>query len=180
MSGNGQSLPLVRLVTGARGAGKTHWCEGAIANARAAGHEVRGLLSPGDFVAGKKIGIRVRDLHSGAERPLARAHAPSGADTKRLWDFDDKILTWANERLRAVSHCHTLVVDEVGPMELLENRGWTAIWSVLRDCDFAQAILTVRPALLETCQTRISQLGEFSWEVISCPIGKAPSVSLDQ
>ncbi len=178
MRGDRQSRPLVRLVTGERGAGKTRWCEGAIASARAAGHSVRGLLSPGLFVAGKKAGILVRDIHSSAERHLASPHVPSGADAKRLWDFHDEAMAWANERLRMAGPCHTLLVDEVGPMELVENRGWTALWPVLRDGGFTQAILTVRPTLLETCKERIRQLGEFEWEIISCPVRKDTHVSL--
>lgn len=164
MMDNVQARPIVRLVTGARGAGKTRWCEAAIATARAAGRDVRGLLSPGVFVDGQKIAIGVRDLQSGEERQLASRNTQTGS--ARLWDFDPAALAWADTRLRTVGACHTLVVDEVGPMELVENRGWTSLWSVLRKRAFAQAILTVRPALLETCQARINQLGEFAWEII--------------
>lgn len=171
-----QTRPLVRLVTGERGAGKTRWCERAIATARASGCEVRGLLSPGVFVNGQKIAIGVRDIHSGEERRLASRNTQTG--TPRLWDFDEAALAWADDRLCAVGTCHTLVVDEVGPMELVENRGWTSLWSVLRERAFAQAILTVRPALVETCRARINELGEFAWEVISCPVRKDPHVAL--
>lgn len=71
MTRNAPSRPRLQLVTGERDAGKTRWCERAIAAARAAGRDVRGLLSPGAFVAGQKVAIRVRDLCSGEERILA-------------------------------------------------------------------------------------------------------------
>lgn len=180
MSGNHSSPPRVRLITGERGAGKTRWCEDAIASARAMGHDVRGLLSPGVFVAREKTAILVRDIHSGEEHPLASRRDRPGDGTARWWDFSRAAMAWANDRLRTVGRCHTLVVDELGPMELEEDRGWTSVWSVLRDRAFTQAILTVRPGLLQICQARIRQLGEFELEIISCPIRKDAHVSPEQ
>lgn len=176
MTANDQPRPLLRLVIGEKGAGKTRWCDGAIASARADGHDVRGLLSPGVFVDGQKTAIWVRDIRSGEERPLARRRPQPVAGAPRWWDFCEVAMTWANDRLRTVGGCHTLVVDEVGPMELEAGHGWTSVWSVLRERAFTQAILTVRPALLQTLQERIGQLGEFEWEIISCPIEKDTNV----
>lgn len=172
MTGNLQSRLRLRLVTGERDAGKTRWCERAIASVRAAGHEVRGLLSPGVFEAGQKVAIRVRDLRSGEERILATRRPRTREGSTRLWEFDQEVLTWADSRLREVGRCHTLVVDELGPMELRENRGWTSVWSVLSERAFEQVILTVRPALLPALQARIKPLGDFETETVSVPEGK--------
>ncbi len=172
MTGNPQSRPPLRLVTGAKDAGKTRWCARALADLRAAGHAVRGLLSPGVFVDGQKVAIRVRDLWSGEERVLATRRLAPRESSARWWQFDETVLAWADARLRDVGRCHTLVVDELGPMELLENRGWTSVWPVLREHAFAQAILTVRPALRPALQARINQLGDFTTETVSVPEGK--------
>ncbi len=172
MTGNVQFRPRIRLVVGARDAGKTRWCERAIAGLRAAGHEVRGLLSPGVFVAGRKVAIRVRNLRSGEERLLATRRSQSREIITNLWEFDEAVLSWADARLREVGRCHTLVVDELGPIELQDNRGWTSVWLVLSNGMFEQAILTVRPALLASLEDRIKQLGEFDTETVSVPKGK--------
>lgn len=172
MTGKHQSIPLVRLVTGAKNAGKTRWCERTIAGLRAAGHEVRGLLSPGVFEGGQKVAIRVRDLASGGERLLARRRLPSRERSTCSWEFDEAVLTWADARLREVGACHTLVVDEVGPMELEAKRGWTAVWSVLSERAFTQAVLTVRPALLARLWNQVTQLGVFDVETVTVPEGK--------
>ncbi|MBK9140794.1 MAG: hypothetical protein IPM17_18920 [Verrucomicrobia bacterium] len=172
MTGDLQSRPRLRLVTGARDAGKTRWCERAVADLRAAGHEVRGLLSPGVFEAGRKVAIRVRDLRSGEERLLATRRPEAGAGPSRSWEFDEAVLTWADARLQETGRCHTLVVDELGPMELQANRGWTSVWSVLRERAFTQAILAVRPALLAVLRDQVARLGGFEIETVRVSEGK--------
>ncbi len=166
------SRPRLQLVTGARDAGKTRWCERTIAELRAAGHDVRGLLSPGVFAAGRKVAIRVRDLRSGEERALAVRRSEAREGSARRWQFDEAVLAWGEARLREAGRCHTLVVDELGPMELRWNRGWISVWAVLRERAFTRAILTVRPALLPLLRAGIDQLGDFTTETISVPEGK--------
>lgn len=154
-------VPRLRLVTGPKGAGKTRWCKQAIAGVRAAGGPVAGVLSAGVFAAGQKVAIVVRDLGRGEERLLARRRFDNGNGAPRAWEFDEAALEWANSRLAAVGPCHTLVVDELGPLELQQERGWTAVWQVLRRRSFTQAILTVRPSLLALLHARIQPLGAF-------------------
>jgi nucleoside-triphosphatase THEP1 len=41
-----------------------------------------------------------------------------------------------------------LIVDEIGPLELLRGEGWIEAMSVLRANDYRLAVVVVRPALV--------------------------------
>ncbi|MGQ9834253.1 MAG: nucleoside-triphosphatase, partial [Candidatus Villigracilaceae bacterium] len=62
------------LLTAPFGAGKTTFCADLAEQARAAGWDVAGILSPPVFENGVKTGILARNLRSGETRPLATLH----------------------------------------------------------------------------------------------------------
>lgn len=146
-------------LTGTRGAGKTTLCQTLVAQARDAGWLVAGLLSPAVFTAGVKTGILAQNLLTGETRKLAvHAAALPEADTHSAWLrfgrwlFDQAVLDWGNEVLAAALPCDLLIVDELGPLELLQGSGWVNGLAWLRLANYRYGVVVVRPELLAMAQ----------------------------
>jgi nucleoside-triphosphatase len=151
------SAPPLWLISGVIGAGKTALCRALAGEARAAGWDVAGLLSPGVFEAGQKTAIQVEDLRSGERRLLASIEPRPGFDLPfGQWHFDRAALAWGNHVLEHSVPCDLLVVDELGPLELLHGQGFTAAQAVLAGGRYRLGIAVVRPALVETLSVLLS------------------------
>jgi iron complex transport system ATP-binding protein len=147
--------PQIILITGLSGAGKTSWCKRLVEIARDDGYNVEGILSPGIFKADQKIGIGVMDLISGEEKQLAklREEGRSEISTPR-WVFDPQVLEWANQALENGSGGDLLVIDEIGPLEFLRNKGLTAGLDRLDRGEYQVACVVVRSSLLQKALQR--------------------------
>jgi len=150
------------LLSAPSGAGKTTFCLRRAEQARAAGWQVSGILCPPVFQGGVKTGILVQDLRSGETRPLAVSSlSQTELSTFNLplgqWLFDSSALAWGNEVLAAALPCDLLIVDELGPLELMRGEGWQNAISVLRQPRYKIGLAVVRPSLLQTAQTLFPQ-----------------------
>ncbi|GIK57433.1 MAG: hypothetical protein HND44_13040 [Chloroflexi bacterium] len=146
-------------LTGPRGAGKTTACQTLIAQARAANWAVAGLLSPAVVTDGLKTGIMAEDLQSGETRLLAQSAvnaSESGDDAAYLrfgrWLFDRAVLDWGNAVLATAVPCDLLIVDELGPLELLHGSGWVNGLAWLRLGNYRQGVVVIRPELVAAAQ----------------------------
>jgi nucleoside-triphosphatase THEP1 len=148
---------LVYVITGERGLGKSTVCAQVAREAAGRGVTVAGILTersapePG-------AGRRVVDLRSGEGRPFGAQSAPGPGSGRSdpltpSWEFDSEGFAWANEVFARSTPCDLLIVDEVGPLELLGGRGWTAALAALRSRDFAAALVVCRPGLLAQLET---------------------------
>ena len=83
-------------------------------------------------------------------------HAPSAAPTQGVedpltpsWRYDDDVFRWGNEVFERGADCEVLLVDELGPVELLGGRGWTRPLERLAAGGFQTAVVVCRPGLLD-------------------------------
>ena len=143
------------ILSGARAAGKTSWCQLLASQAAERGHAASGLLSPGILEEGKKTGIALLDLASGESRRLAtrRPLSPGHPESSR-WLFDQAVFDWGNRVLAALKTCKLLILDELGPMELRHGGGLSAGLKLLSARRYAVACVVVRPSLLPDAQAR--------------------------
>ena len=145
------------LVTGARGTGKSRWCERLVDQARRRGWRVAGVLSPPVMDGEHKVGIDLLDLATGQRRRLAdvRRDAGQGTTTER-WRFEDATLTWGNDVLRRAQQSapQLLVVDELGPLELQRDAGLLAGIAAIDALEQGLACVVVRPSLLDAALKR--------------------------
>lgn len=139
------------IITGGRGAGKTRLCLRLAERARAYGWRVAGAACPAVFQAGEKTGIAVQDLRSGETRRLAQRLTPGSAAQVRTegWAFDPDGLDWGNRLFASAAPCDLLVVDELGPLELVRGEGWQAALEALAQGGYCLALVVVRPELLD-------------------------------
>jgi nucleoside-triphosphatase THEP1 len=164
--------PRLVLVTGDSGSGKTTWCLELIDLARRNGIQVYGVVSPPVLHAGHKDGIDLMDVSTGERRRLAVVRPDAKQDTANQlgistlhWTFDPFVLAWGNQILDPLDAGELLVLDELGPLELLENKGLTAGLRCIDDRRFRSACVVIRPALLPTAlerwpQAQVVRLGE--------------------
>ena len=165
------------LVTGKRGAGKTTWCLELRRQARAAGVQPLGLISPAVFEQGMKTGIDLIDLASGERRRLAvnrhlalyRLPKQPGL-AKRDWLFDPEALAWGNQILEGLQHGELLILDELGPLELLEDEGLTAGMALIDEKRFGLTCVVVRPTLVPTA-LQLWPWGQVLWTADQ-PVGR--------
>ncbi|MFZ6020899.1 MAG: nucleoside-triphosphatase [Chloroflexota bacterium] len=138
------------IISGEIGQGKTRWCERLIQLAREADWQVSGVLSPGVFQEGYKVGIEALDLRSGERRLLARRRQvnQAGLIHTREWQFETETVEWGNTLFQQAVPCDLLVVDEIGPLELEQGRGWSAALPAIESRAYRLALVVIRPALL--------------------------------
>lgn len=157
--------PCLALVTGDSGAGKTTWCHALVEAARQRGLRVAGLLSPPVFEQGVKTGIDLLDLTTGERRRLAARRPAFDPDAAvRKWLFDESVVGWANAVLRRVEVCDVLLLDELGPLELLHGQGFVAALDLLDRGGYHAAVAVIRPTLLAEAAGRwpVSTVVEIS------------------
>lgn len=149
----------ILLVTGPRGAGKSTLCRRVIDVARHASWKIGGVLSPAIIKGGLKIGIGVEDLSSGkrfllAKLPSEADEADPGQIRTAGWVFDRRCLQWGNRVLEKAVPCDLLVVDELGPLELQQEKGWTAGITALQSRQYHLGLAVVREELLHLLLAR--------------------------
>ena len=143
------------LLTAPSGAGKTTFCAALADQARAAGWDVAGLLSPPVFENGQKVGILAQNLRSGETRPLAQLstfHPPLSTFHFPLgqWLFSPSALAWGNDLLVSCLPADLFIVDELGPLELIRGEGWVNALEALRSRRYKIGLVVIRPELVET------------------------------
>ena len=160
----------IYLLCALRGAGKTTFCRALADEARSAGCDVAGILSPPVLENGQKVGILAQALRTGETCPLAITSHLS-LSTLRLplstaplstfhlplgnWLFSPSALAWGNDILASCLPCDLLIVDELGPLELLRGEGWSAALTALRQPLYRVGLVVVRPELLEIAQSQL-------------------------
>ena len=175
---------MLSLLTGEIQTGKTRWLEQAIAYADVSGITVYGVLTPGIWEerngAFEKKGINLLLLPQRRIIPFARPEYD--AINELGWTIDGEALRIANSHLedcrakaRAMvknapvasgekpserEHVNLLVVDEIGPLELVKNAGFSQAVEIIEEgpaAGFPNVIAIVRPSLIETAVERFSR-----------------------
>ncbi|HHS96917.1 MAG TPA: DUF2478 domain-containing protein [Chloroflexi bacterium] len=137
----------ILLLTGERGVGKTTVCRKVVARAKEAGYTCGGLLT---MRAGEQR--IVVDVSTGDTRPLTLSE---GGVKMGRFRFDPAVLAWGAEAIARAVPCDLLIVDEVGPLEVEQGRGWVIALDILRAAHFRLALVVVRPELVSRVQLRL-------------------------
>lgn len=147
--------PQLMLVTGLRGAGKTTWCSELTGIAKEKGMVVKGILSPGIFKGNQKIGITAKNIETGDQLQLAklRKGEVEGMSTPR-WQFFPETVSWANKVIGEAEESDLLMIDEIGPLELLRGEGLTAGIDRLDGNRYKIACVVIRPSLIPSALHR--------------------------
>jgi nucleoside-triphosphatase THEP1 len=138
----------VLVLTGTTGSGKSTCCRTLAQAARAAGLRVHGLTTTVE-VADGGAERWVEDLNGGERRLLGRPTSPEAiAAGSPRWQLSDAALAWSDVILRAACPTDLLIIDEVGPVELLHRRGVLAGVEHAMTGPYRLAVVVVRPWLV--------------------------------
>jgi hypothetical protein len=75
------------------------------------------------------------------------------------WILDETVMAWGNVVLQAATPCDLLIVDELGPLEWEQGRGWLAGLAAVDSGAYGRAVIVVRPELLALALARWSHAG---------------------
>lgn len=143
------------LLSGSSGCGKTTFCL-LLAHLAMQQHiTVQGIVSPPVVKSGSKIAIDLLPLPSGPSRRLARRRESeiTGLYTDD-WLFDPVQVAWGDQHLATLQDAQLLIIDELGPLEFLQGRGWQAAFSLIDARAYRLAVVVIRPSLLNRTQAR--------------------------
>ncbi|MBE3135267.1 MAG: hypothetical protein IMZ55_17515 [Acidobacteria bacterium] len=144
------------IVAGVSGSGKTTVCRQTVALAAARGHSVGGIVTvPRSGTLGE-LGLDVEDVRRGDRRRLAETTPTADGPVIGQWHFHRSGLEWGDGILASALPCDLLVVDELGPLELVRDDGWAQAMPAVRDGRYGVALAVVRPALVQTLLSRLA------------------------
>jgi len=149
------------LLSAPRRSGKTTACQKFINHARRAGLGVGGILAPARYdQEDHKVGIDVHCLLTGETRMLGTIVPIAKRRTVGHYQFDEATMQWAVEQvLHALqTPIDVVMIDEIGPLELLQKRGFAPALDYFPLAQAANAILLVRSTLLECLQETLADL----------------------
>jgi nucleoside-triphosphatase THEP1 len=151
----------VILLSAPRGVGKTTACERFSARARQMGLRVGGILTPVRYDAqGLKVGIDAVDAYSGERRTFAVLEPDPDRATIGQYRMDEQVMSWALQRIRVAlgAPIDAVVIDEIGPLELLKKGGFWPALEQLTQAEATAAVIIVRPQLLAKLQDLLEAL----------------------
>jgi len=141
------------IITGWRGSGKTMFCQELIDKSKLANRDIAGIISPGSFLNDVKQSFEAMDIRTGRTEPLANLLRQDPSDFEfGDWFFNIRTLEWGNRVFQSSVPCEMLVVDELGPLELVFSQGWVKALDVIRSGQYRLALIVIRPELLELAQ----------------------------
>jgi nucleoside-triphosphatase THEP1 len=145
----------IHILSGEIQSGKTSLCLELVDQARNEGVVIGGLLSPAVFKEGKKVAVDVLDLKSTQRRRLAVSNVDQSSQlTTKRWAFDPTAMEWGNRQLLQAVPCDLLLIDELGPLEFYQDKGWLNGFKVLQEGKFGSALVVIRPSLLAVALRR--------------------------
>ncbi|MFI5166044.1 MAG: nucleoside-triphosphatase [Thermoanaerobaculales bacterium] len=160
-------VPLLVVVTGSPGAGKT---PAMIATARAlseANVAVAGFVQIPVWGNVGKSGYRVRDVATGMEQTLATKVGDAQGEHGTPFRFSRSGFAFARRSLARVRKGSVLVLDELGPVELRGGGHMPAVRRALAQPGLAAALVTVRPVLIPVFLAQLAMSAVVIVEVAS-------------
>lgn len=169
----------IAILSGERGCGKTTVCAKVMRLAQAMSLSVGGLLTLPRYNVGKKVGMDVQDVATGKLYPLAEIDKATDGPVTGHFHFHVEGLRWGNEALENVAFCDVLLIDELGPLELVESQGWCNAIDVLNASVCRLAVVVVRPALINHLLGKLEVRNSFVLNVSVANRDKLPEQILN-
>jgi nucleoside-triphosphatase THEP1 len=152
------------LLTGGPDAGKTSLCRRVVDEARLKGLRVSGLLTEAGRLSSGRIVQTVLNLRTGERRRLADYVGVDegepigrGVAGRFSWTFVSEAVRWGRHEVDRwlTGETDLLVIDQLGPLELLAGSGWVNAVKVLEEGRYGLALVVVNPLVVEQLRERL-------------------------
>lgn len=147
--------PTLWILTGDRSVGKTYRCVELVSYLKETSFSLGGILSPPIYRNNQKVAIQIQDVQTGQSRILGCIEA---SDSCRLnigdWWLNPDAIKWGNQIIKNAASRDIVIIDEIGPLELEFNQGFTEAIQLLDNKKFKRVLAVVRPELLNIALSR--------------------------
>lgn len=146
---------------GSSGSGKTRACQMLVRDLTSRGVGCCGFISPAVFVASEKTGINVRWLESNHEEVLMTLATATSQVTFGKWQVFPETFEWIIHQLDDMKACQAFFCDEIGPMEVLDGKGWIRALDIVDERRCVVNVITFRPTLKDYFSQRFPDITIF-------------------
>ena len=158
-------MPKIIGLCGTSGSGKTPTCQKMVAELRSAGVACCGFISPAVFEKTEKTAIKVQWLESDEERILLSSVTSDSQLKFGRWQIHPDAFDWINHKLESLQECKVFMCDEIGPLEVLEGKGWVGALDFVEERKFELALTTFRPSLREYFEQRFQNMTIYNLDL---------------
>jgi nucleoside-triphosphatase THEP1 len=137
------------IISGQIGSGKSTFLRKQIISLRKSGRQIQGLVT--EERNGERWTI---DLSTGHAWILAHPNSGQPGISTPRYVFDAEGISHANAVLRRTVGTDVLIIDELGPLELLRQEGWVTALEILDRAEFNEAYIVIRESLINVAQSR--------------------------
>ena len=88
------------------------------------------------------------NVRTGERRALAEADKRPAALRTPAYRFHQDAMSWGAAIIKDATPCTLLIIDELGPLELVRGQGWANALDTLAAGRFERAVVVVRPDLI--------------------------------
>lgn len=138
----------VYIISGHSNDGKTNWITKAVEFLKDKNLSVSGVVAPGVWDGDEKKAIDSILLPDEELVHLAVRKPDFSEGYSRKWKFDDEVMEKINNHLGNLGDCDYVVIDEIGPLEVIKKQGFTNALKILEQGNFKNVIVAVRPSLV--------------------------------
>lgn len=135
----------VLLLTGNSGIGKTTAIMKTINTFQHKGYSVGGMISREVREGGIRVGFKILDLNSGKSGWLAQVNQKNGPQIgKYRVNTEDLNRIGAQAVTYAVTNCAIIIIDEIGPMELVSSKFKESVYKALKSSKPVLAVVHLK------------------------------------
>lgn len=164
----------VYIISGHSNDEKTNWIMKSVEFLKEKNLSFAGVVAPGVWVDDEKTGIDSFLLPNEELVHLAVRKPDFSEGYSRKWKIDDEVMKKINTHLGNLGDCNYVVIDEIGPLEIIKKQGFTNALKILEEGYYQNVIVALRPSLVE----RLKNIIHKDYEVQVLEVDNNPSVDV--
>ena len=138
------------------------------------GYKLGGVIAPGVWDGDEKTGIDSILLPSEELVHLAIRKPDFSEGYSRKWKFSDEAVSKINEHLGTLRNCDHVIIDEIGPLEIIKKQGFINALKIVEDAKFENVLVAIRPSLVDN----LIRLANKDYNITLVDVNEDPDVEV--